>query len=585
MTRLIETGGSWSGRERHCCFLNAGDGPFADISSVAGLDFLDDGRGIATVDWDFDGKLDLWITSRGAPGIRFLYNKISSQPGYVSVLLVGESCNRDAIGARVQVDLTDGRSLTRSLHAGDAFLSQSSKWIHFGLGSEMVARLVVHWPDGGVESFNDVAPNRRYEIVQGGTLRPWSKPSQIGPTIGGADSIAPVAAQSEPASSTVRRVLLEPVPLPKLMATSFTGKSSPLAPSGQGPHLINLWAAWCMPCLGELKDFGARHSELQQAGVTISALSVDGLVGDEESNPARAMEVVQRLQLPFSTASASKELLDKLDVVQDVVTTRKTTIDEAFSFSIPTSFLLDEAGRISVIYQGAVEVDRLLADVALIRSRQLQATPFAGRWFLEPQDAPGILARYADRFLRRGYPGEAERYAGLSAALASQRSSDMNASKLVSAVYNDLGNHFDQKRDSATAEKHYLLALEVSPQSPQAHNNLGDVHYRRAEYEPARTHFREALRYNPKLIQAHMNLAAIDFTQGKLDEAMNGFRRALQIDPRFAVAHNYLGLALAKKENYSEAAYHFSEALRLEPGYSEAAKNLRSMRAMIERQP
>jgi tetratricopeptide (TPR) repeat protein len=377
-------------------------------------------------------------------------------------------------------------------------------------------------------------------------------------------------------------VLLQRVPLPKLTAASFQGESRPLGSAGQGLHLINLWAAWCAPCMGELKAFGTRHAEIQQAGVTISALSVDGLVGDEDSNAAQALEVVQRLQLPFSTGVASKELLDKLDVVQDVVTTRKTTIDDAFSFAVPTSFLLDEGGRICVIYQGAVELDRLLADAALIRAGQLQATPFAGRWFLEPQDAPGILARFADRFLRRGYPAEAQRYAGLAAALASRRTSDLNATRLVSAVYNDLGNHFDRKRDSASAEANYLLALEANSQSPQAHNNLGDVYYRRGEFEAARTHFREALRHNPNLIQAHMNLAAIDFTQGKLDAAINGFRRALQIDPRFAVAHNYLGLALAKKGNYSDAGFHFSEAVRLDPSYSDAADNLR---AMMERRP
>ena len=634
MTRLIETGGSWSGRERHCCFLNTGGGPFADISSVSGLDFLDDGRGVATVDWDLDGKLDLWMTSRTAPGIRFLHNEIGSKhdlseekaegtlpathdlseekaegtlPGYVSLFLIGSSCNRDAIGSRVQVELSDGRSLIRSLRAGDAFLSQSSKWLHFGLGGGTVERLVVYWPNGGAESFDDVVPNQRYKIVQGGELRPWSMPRQVDPATGGtsefgaseertrfpnpevvspkANRITSVAPLREPASATVRRVLLEPVPSPQLIAKSFTGEPRPLAAASQGLHLINLWAAWCGPCLSELKELAARHAELQEAGVTISALSVDGLVGDADSSPQRAEQVVQRLQLPFPTGVASRELLDKLDVVQDVVTTQKTTIDEAFSFSIPTSFLLDEAGRIRVIYQGAVETDRLLADVASIRSRQLQPTPFAGRWFLEPQDAPGILARFADRFLRRGYASEAQRYAGLAAALASRRTSDLNANQLVSAVYNDLGNHFDRKRDTGQAETHYLLALEANPESPQAHNNLGDVYYRRAQYEPARTHFRQALRYNPNLIPAHMNLAAIDFAQGKVDEAVDGFRRALQIDPRFEVAHNYLGLALAKRGDYAEARDHFSEAVRLKPSYTDAANNLRSMRALLERSP
>ena len=56
---LIRSGNSWSGNERNCCFLNLGGGPFADVSTTSGFDFIDDARGVATVDWDFDGDLDV----------------------------------------------------------------------------------------------------------------------------------------------------------------------------------------------------------------------------------------------------------------------------------------------------------------------------------------------------------------------------------------------------------------------------------------------------------------------------------------------------------------------------------------------
>ena len=48
--RLMREGHSWSGRERHQVFLNCGDGRFADVSAVTGLDFLDDGRAFGVVD-------------------------------------------------------------------------------------------------------------------------------------------------------------------------------------------------------------------------------------------------------------------------------------------------------------------------------------------------------------------------------------------------------------------------------------------------------------------------------------------------------------------------------------------------------
>ena len=82
LNRLLHEDGSFSGNERHCVFLNTGDfaaeGRFADISAASGLDFADDGRAVAVADWDFDGDLDLWITNRTAPRVRFMRNDCAS---------------------------------------------------------------------------------------------------------------------------------------------------------------------------------------------------------------------------------------------------------------------------------------------------------------------------------------------------------------------------------------------------------------------------------------------------------------------------------------------------------------------------
>ena len=172
LRQLIRMGHSFSGRERNCCFLNTGQSRFADISSVSGLDLPDDGRGVAVVDWDRDGDLDLWTANRSGPQLRFLRNQLrgSHNPNadlvgvqqektpvregvnhFIAVKLAGTNCNRDAIGARVELYLPSKTKHIKTLHAGDGFLSQSTKWLHFGLGQESrIERIVVRWPGGGV---------------------------------------------------------------------------------------------------------------------------------------------------------------------------------------------------------------------------------------------------------------------------------------------------------------------------------------------------------------------------------------------------------------------------------------------------
>ena len=188
LDRLVQSGKSFSGRERNCCFLNIGTQRFVNASAVSGLDFIDDARSAATVDWDHDGDLDLWISNRTGPQLRFLKNHAATENAFLLIRLEGNGnhTNRDAIGARVEVVMTNAEtadrqpskssssdnpnhvSLFKTLHAGNGFLTQSSKWVHFGLGPQgEIDRVLVHWPGGKREQFTGLQPNRRYHLVQG----------------------------------------------------------------------------------------------------------------------------------------------------------------------------------------------------------------------------------------------------------------------------------------------------------------------------------------------------------------------------------------------------------------------------------
>ncbi|MGI9427465.1 MAG: hypothetical protein ACR2NM_02325, partial [Bythopirellula sp.] len=121
LNRMMHGGRSFSGHERNCCFLNMGaaqrtKGRFANISAVSGLDYPDDGRAVAIVDWDQDGDQDMWISNRNAPRLRLMRNDVPRGNHFLALRLEGDgkTTNRDAIGARVEVVTRNSELGTRS---------------------------------------------------------------------------------------------------------------------------------------------------------------------------------------------------------------------------------------------------------------------------------------------------------------------------------------------------------------------------------------------------------------------------------------------------------------------------------------
>ena len=243
MFQLLYSGGSLSGRERNCCFLNSGEMPFTDISAVAGFDFNDDGRALGIVDWDLDGRQDVWLVNRTAPRARFLRNVSDDENKFVAFKLQGSAANRDAIGARVTVELSD-RKLLETLRAGMGYLSQSSKWLHFGLGeTPTIESVSVTWPgETRPEFFRDIAAGQRYLLVQGTGLA-----EPVDNLMGRQVALQPAPCHAPPESEQARIVLAGRVPLPEIHYQDANNETRLWKP-GSKPTLINLWASWCAVC-------------------------------------------------------------------------------------------------------------------------------------------------------------------------------------------------------------------------------------------------------------------------------------------------------------------------------------------------
>lgn len=157
-------------------WLNRGDQQFLNVTGeipILAKDALSS-RAAVFADFDNDGDIDVYVTQNNNLG-QFLVNETAPSQ-WIGVKLIGKRTNHDAIGARVTIKNPSGIQ-SRAVTGSPGFLSGSDKRLHFGLdGDKRIDAMVVEWPDGSRNEYQNLVGNQYIEIAQDGLTTTLSAP-------------------------------------------------------------------------------------------------------------------------------------------------------------------------------------------------------------------------------------------------------------------------------------------------------------------------------------------------------------------------------------------------------------------------
>ncbi|MSR75644.1 MAG: CRTAC1 family protein [Planctomycetes bacterium] len=157
-------------RQPHQVLFGDGKGTFTDLSAAQKGAVAEPrvGRGSVVMDYDNDGRLDIFVV-HNIDKARLFRNQSTSAGHWIGFSLRGAKCNQGAVGARITVQ-ADGKKQVREVMAGTSYASCSDPRLHFGIGSAAnVEKITIRWPGGRVQELGPLPTDRYWSIVEGET--------------------------------------------------------------------------------------------------------------------------------------------------------------------------------------------------------------------------------------------------------------------------------------------------------------------------------------------------------------------------------------------------------------------------------
>ncbi|HLK66002.1 MAG TPA: FG-GAP-like repeat-containing protein [Bryobacteraceae bacterium] len=556
INQLIREDYSWNGREPNVFYARR-NGAYHDLSGVSGLDCALDSRAFAVTDLDGDGNLDILLKSRLGPQVKAFQNDCAGGRKAIGIRLVGTRSNRDAIGARVEVD---GRM--QFVQAGSGYVSQHTKVLYFGLGGSDLANLVrVQWPTGAHQEFRALTAGYLYEITEGSVgLR-----RQAFRGAAHKQTIPPPQGDNQTRSHDTW--LLEAVPLPdkrKGPGLLYIGEGeSPNVPA----EVVNLRK--------ESPDVAAGYALFRRYLLDWRTALVLPLVLliDEQSRVHKLYANVP----DAATLGADLKLMrdgNRRDLALPFHGDYLNLARRNY-FKLGAAFYWAGYPDLALPYleetvRQSPENDKALNAIGQIH---LDAGRFeAARPYL--QKAVAVNPRLGEAWNNLG--GVDSGSGKLPAALANyQRAIDLlpkAAYPLVNAgeVQAELG-------DTAAATKLFQRAMEVDPSDAEAPNQLGMMAARANRNAEAKDWFQKAIALKRDHAGAINNLGVLYLQMGQTNDAVAAFEYGIKMVPKDELMYMNLGRTYIKMGDRTKARETMLRLLEEKPDSAAAVKALREL--------
>ncbi len=550
INEFIRSDHSWSGYQRNNFYLNNRNGSFVEAAGVLGLDFLDDSRSFALADLDNDGRLEVVLKNRTAPQIRVLHNELNPLASTIIFSLRGTKGNRDAIGAVIELETSQGKQ-RNTVRAGSGFLAQHSKALCFGLGVDSASvRATITWPSGTKTVYEALPPGHRIEIEEGG---PGFKSVSFHTTRTPSETRDAVIAPGDQSAGS-DTWLVDPILAPGFTLKDAHGKEYSLNESGGRLTLLVFWKSDCGQSQRQLGAIQEHWKEWPQGELRVLSVCVDEQPRVETANePASG-------SFPFPALQSDKNTRGIYNIFHRYLFERRQDM------MLPTSFLIDRDGAAIKVYSGMADPARILKDAAAApltaKDRLRRALPFDGRYF-----GSGLhhnYFTYGVAFLQYGY---------LDQALNSFQEAIARNPGYAASYYN-VGLIFLNKSNFEEAKASLLKAVELNPANADAWNNLGVIHGQQADYNQAARDFQKTVALQPTHVLALQNLVKLYRFQGKLDQAQVLLESGVAADPSVPELHYGLGMLLVERKQLPQAVREFEILVQLQPDNAEGLNGL-----------